>query len=99
MLKRPFQDLSKTLDHALLYILIKEGHIVLAVLKDVLDDILDVAFSAFHVVLKVCKGHFGLYHPKLGKVTRCVGIFGSKGWAEGVDVRKGARIGFSVKLP
>ena len=55
------QSLKKTLVHEL----VKEVHFLGGILKHIAYDVLYHAFRNGHVVLKVCKGHLGLYHPEL----------------------------------
>ena len=93
------------LDHAVQVVqqagsheLVEESDIVGALLDDMLDGVLDEAFSQFHVVPDVVEGGFGFDHPELGGMAGSVGMFGAEGGAEGIDLAEAGCQGFSFEL-
>jgi hypothetical protein len=64
----------------------------------VIDDILYHIPRKLHIVVKVGKCYFGLYHPELCCVTGGIGVLCTEGRTKGVDITKRHSIGFTLKL-
>ena len=59
----------QTLDKALVDELVKEGHLVRAVVQHIADDVLDHSLGVVHVAVQVAEGHLRLDHPELRSVA------------------------------
>ena len=69
--------------------LVEEFHFFRALFDSILNQVLDEFLSEIHIALQIAKGHFGLDHPELTRVTGRVGILRAKGWSESVDIGQG----------
>ena len=59
---------------------------------------LDEILRQIHVVRDVIESHLRFHHPEFCKVSRCVGVFGSEGRAERVDLSKSRSSELAFKL-
>ena len=83
------QNIVQPVQQTLVEVLIEESHFLGSVFQNVGDDILNHVLCQTHIVLQIGKGDFRLDHPELGGVAGGVGVFGTEGGAEGVDVAEG----------
>mmetsp|Transcript_66685 Transcript_66685/g.182899 ORF Transcript_66685/g.182899 Transcript_66685/m.182899 type:complete len:547 (+) Transcript_66685:440-2080(+) len=90
--------LDALLGLALLLEVLEEGEVLAVRLEHVPEAVAQVRLRAIHVVLQVAEGDLGLDHPKLGEVTRRVGVFGAERRPKRVDRAKGAGIVLAVEL-
>ena len=77
---------------------VQEFDIIVAVVKGILDKMLDEVLGQVHVLVDVIECHFGLYHPELGKVPWRIGVLCAERWAESIDLSKSGGSQFSLKL-
>ena len=92
------QHTLKALDESLVNHLVEELEVVLAVVQCPTHAILDEVFLKVHEVVQVDEASFGLHHPKLGKVARCVAVLGTEGGTEGVDGSQGGGAKLALEL-
>ena len=88
----------QALDKSLVYKAVEESHFLRSVLHDIIDDIFYHSFSQLHVVFKVGKSYLRLYHPKLGSMSGCIGVFSSKCRSKGIDVAECHGKGLAFQL-
>ena len=79
-------DVLEALEQALVDELVEHLELVGAAVHDVANDVLEHVLGHVHLALEVAEGHLGLDHPELGGVATGVGVLGTEGRAEGVDV-------------
>ena len=88
----------EALQESLVYHLVEELEVVLAVLERPVDAVLDEVFLEVHQVGEVDERHLGLYHPELSQVAWSIGVFGTEGGAEGVDRTQGSGTELTLEL-
>ena len=88
----------ETGDETLVYHLVEELEIVLAVVEGPFHTILDEVFLQIHQSLLLEESHFGLYHPKLGQMAGRVGVLGTECGAESIDGTKCRGTKFAFEL-
>ena len=88
----------EALQESLVYHLVEELEVVLAVLERPVDAVLDEVFLEVHQVGEVDERHLGLYHPELSQVAWSVGVFGTEGGTEGVDGTQGSGTELTLEL-
>ena len=71
-------------NQALIYKLIQELQVVLAVSQCPAYAVLDEVLLQVHQLVFLDESHLGLNHPKLCQVARRVGVLGAEGRTEGV---------------
>jgi hypothetical protein len=79
----------QTLDKTLVDELVKEGHLVRAVVQHIADDVLDHGLGVVHVAVQVAEGHLRLDHPELRGVAGGKALLRAEGGAKGVHLAKG----------
>ena len=77
---------------------VKEVKLRLAVIHNVINDVLYHIPGKLHIVIKIGKCNLGLDHPELCRVTGGVGILCSKGRTEGINVTECHCISLALKL-
>ena len=75
----------QTLQQSLVYHLVQEFKVVLAVVQSPTDTVLDKVFLQFHQTVHVEECNLRLYHPELGQVARRVAVLCAERRAEGID--------------
>ena len=89
---------SEALDKAVVIFVIKELQVVHAVVKSVLDEILHELLGKGHVIVDVIEGHLRLDHPELCEVARSIGVLGTEGRTESIDLAYGSSAELAFKL-
>ena len=89
---------SDIVDDSLVDPPIEELHVFAAGGMDLLGNAANKVFRQVHEVVEVCEGNLGLDHPELGSVSSGVGVLGSEGWSECVDVGVAGREGLDIEL-
>ncbi len=80
------------------YTLCEEFHVVSTFFKHRPEDIFQHCFSQACNIIQIRERHFRLQHPEFRQVTAGVGVFSTEGWAESIDLRQCAGVGFTVEL-
>ncbi|SVK49615.1 Uncharacterised protein [Acinetobacter baumannii] len=88
----------QTSDSVFIHALGEEFQIVGTFIQHRLEHILQHAFGQAGDVVQRSEGYFRLDHPEFRQVAAGVGVFGAEGWAEGVNLRQRASVGFAVQL-
>ena len=91
-------NVCETLDKTLVHELVEECHLFGSILKNILDDELDHVFLTGDNVIEICKCHLRLDHPELCGMALSVGILGTEGRSEGINVSESLCKGLAVKL-
>ena len=78
--------------------LVQESHFLRCLRQHVGDDVLDHILGQFHIVRKIGKSDLGLDHPELRRVAGGVGVLGTEGRTECIDILKCHSEGFAVEL-
>lgn len=85
-------DLLQSLDETLFNELIEKLEFLLVVQHDVVEAELEVILSTCHVIFQGGKSELGLNHPEFGQMASSVGVLGTEGGTECVNVREGTAI-------
>ena len=84
--------------HAGLHELREEIHVLLAVVQNILEHVLEEVLGDLHIPFQGAEAHLGLDHPELGQVSLGVGVLGTEGRSECVDVLQGGGISLAFQL-
>mmetsp|Transcript_23292 Transcript_23292/g.50455 ORF Transcript_23292/g.50455 Transcript_23292/m.50455 type:complete len:231 (-) Transcript_23292:1455-2147(-) len=76
----------------------KECQILITLLQRHPDHRLQQCLGIVHRRCQVRKGHFGLDHPKLGKMTCRLRVLRTKGWSKGIHISQCRGIGLATQL-
>ncbi len=91
-------NLVETLEEAVEYPLVKEGHILRRLLEDGSENELDEALGKLHVALQITEGNLRLDHPELREMSGGVAVLRPEGGTKGVDPFQGGRVDLRVEL-
>ena len=97
-LKRRAYKRLQLADGGLFDALDEEAEVVLSLIQYGFEQVLQERFGQVGVVVQVGKSNLGLDHPKLGEVTRGVGVLGAERRAEGIDLGHREAVGLDVEL-
>ena len=92
------QRLLQSRDELFVDELVEELQFVRALVKHGLHEVTHLFLRERHVVEEVVEGHFGLDHPKLGRVARGVAVLRAERRPEGVNIAQRACKGLALKL-
>ena len=92
------QNVVQTVQQTLIHKLVEEGHFLGSMLQNIGNDVLQHVLFHPEQIVQIGEGHLGLDHPELGGMAGGVGVFGTEGGAEGIDVAEGHGIGLAVEL-
>ena len=76
----------------------EERQVIHTVIKRPLHTVLDELLCQIHILLDLKESYFGLDHPELCEVTRCIGVLRAERWPEGVDTTKCQRSHLTLEL-
>ena len=90
--------LLKAGDGLFIDVLGKKLQIITAFIQHGAEHILEHLFGQLGIGFQIVERDFRFDHPELGQVTAGVGVFGTEGWPEGINLGEGTGIGLGVEL-
>ena len=81
-----FQHSLQTFDQTFIEHIVQEFDIIHTVVQSPLYTVLNELFRQLHIIQNIIECHFRLDHPKLGQMTRRIGIFCTKSRTERINL-------------